>query len=780
MLMKGGAARSFGAQLKALRETAGFTQEELATIAGLSVHAVSALERGERRRPQVETVRALSAALDLTGAARDAFVAIARGPAQDAAVDELSDVSLPVALTSLVGRDADLRTLRHWLADTGARLVTLTGPGGAGKTRLALEVGQAIAAEGAARVVFVPLAAIGTAALVAPAIAQALGLSDVAAIDLPRRSRIACGDQPTLLLLDNFEQVLDAAPLVADLLASVASLRTLVTSRAPLRIRGEREYVVGPLTLEIGADATSPADLARAPAVRLFVERVRDVQPDFRLTPANGPTVTAICRRLDALPLALELAAPWLKVLTAEDLLRRLSHDVLIPAVGPRDLPERQQTITATVAWSYQLLSTDEQRLFRRLSALSGRFSIGAAEAVFAGRDGSSNSDETLIAVAGLVDRSLVLRAETEGAARPLYQMLETVRAYAAIALTEAGEREDAIEGLVRYCSHEASLASEALVGPAQAEWLGRVRDDIENYRAALTWLLERGGSAAADILWGLMAFWLMRGHLTEGLEWYERTLNLSSLPPTAEARSLVGAALMWYTQGHLQRATTALTRALAIAQGSGDGDVAVVADNLLGHIDHAVGNLTSARERHLRSLEIFRARGVPWGIGNALGGLAAVALATGDVQEADGLLIEATSVLRRAGPWFLTPVMYLRSILAVGRGNADEAIALLRESLAHIRELQDKFSFVYAMVALAAAAALKGDDARAARVLGAGDAVTERTGATVVDKSVQNIREQAERAVRARLGLARWAHAYTAGRSASIDALTQDVDGIL
>ncbi len=322
--MKPGAPGSFGAQLKALREAAGFTQEELATIAGLSVHAVSALERGERRRPHVETVRALSAALDLTGATRDALLGSARAPAHDAAVDELSDVSLPLAPTGLLGRDADVQTLRHWLADPAARLITLIGPGGVGKTRLALELARAIAAEGATRVVFVPLAAIRNPEFVASAIAEALGLSDVTALDLPRRARVACGDQPTLLVLDNFEQVLDAAPLVADLLAAVAPLRVLATSRAPLRVRGEREYAVGPLALDADADATSPADLARAPAVRLFVERVRDVQPDFRLTSANGPTVTAICRRLDALPLALELAAPWIKVLTAEDLLRRL------------------------------------------------------------------------------------------------------------------------------------------------------------------------------------------------------------------------------------------------------------------------------------------------------------------------------------------------------------------------------------------------------------------------------------------------------------------------
>ena len=412
--MTPGAPRSFGAQLKALREAAGFTQEELATIAGLSVHAVSALERGERRRPHVETVRALSAALDLTGPTRDALLASARAPAQNAAVDELSGVSLPLALTALLGRDADVQTLRLWLADPDARLITLTGPGGVGKTRLALEIARAIAAEGTARVLFVALAAVRNPAFVAPAIAEALGVLDATALDLPRRARLACDGTPTLLVLDNFEQVLDAAPLVADLLTAVAALRVLVTSRAPLRVRGEREYAVGPLALEADADAMSPADLARSPAVRLFVERVRDVQPDFRLTSANGPTVTAICRRLDALPLALELAAPWIKVLTAEDLLRRLAHDVLLSTVGPRDLPERQQTINATVAWSYQLLGPNEQRVFRRLGALPGRFSIEAAAAVLAGREGASAaSDDALGAAASLIDKSLLLRAET-------------------------------------------------------------------------------------------------------------------------------------------------------------------------------------------------------------------------------------------------------------------------------------------------------------------------------------------------------------------------------
>jgi predicted ATPase len=266
-----------------------------------------------------------------------------------------------------------METLRQWLGDPVSRLITLIGPGGVGKTRLVLELARTIAKERATRVVFVSLAAIRDVVFVAPAIAEALGLSDVTALDLPKRARAACADRPTLLVLDNFEHLLDAVTLVADLLTSVPSLRLLVTSRAPLHVRGEREYVVGPLELAPPSQI-SLADLARVPAVRLLVERMRDVQPDFRLTPANGPTMTVICRCLDGLPLALELAAPWIKALTLDDLRRRLEHDSLLGTIGARDLPERQQTMNATVAWSYRLLDPEEQCAFRRFGALPVSF----------------------------------------------------------------------------------------------------------------------------------------------------------------------------------------------------------------------------------------------------------------------------------------------------------------------------------------------------------------------------------------------------------------------
>jgi predicted ATPase/transcriptional regulator with XRE-family HTH domain len=778
--MKPAPPRSFGTQLKALREAAGFTQEELATIAGLSVHGVSALERGERRRPHVETVRSICAALDLTGAARDALLRSARAPA-DTAVDELGGFSIPLPLTTLLGRDADLQTLGRWLTDPVGRLITLTGPGGAGKSRLALEIAHTVAGERDTRVAFVSLAATRDPGFVASVIAEGLGLSDVIAVDLPGRVRSAFGDRPLLLVLDNFEHLLDAAPLVGELLTSVASLRVLVTSRAPLRVRGEREYAVGPLQLREGSETLAPADLARVPAIRLFLERVRDVQPDFRLTERNGPTVVAICRRLDALPLALELAAPWLKVLTIEDLLRRLERDVLLSSIGVRDLPERQQTMNETVAWSYHLLSEHERHAFRRFGALPGRFSIDAAAAVLAHDERSPAGVDALGATASLIDKSLLLRAETSVAARPMYQMLETVRGYAALELATAGERDDAMEGLVRYCVDEAARAAEGLRGPAQAEWLSRVRDDLEGYRAALAWLIERGRAVdGSNIALSLKYFWLIRGHAAEGLQWYEQILRLPSVPPAAEARALLGAATMGWTQGGLERARIALERARILAHRVDDMETLAHVEHVSAHVAHALGHEDVAREQFNASLERFRGLGMPSGIGNALSGMAVLELATGNPDRAERLLEEATSVLQSAGPWFMTWALYVGAIREVRCGNPDRAISSMRESLTRIRLLHDKFALVYALVPLAAAALLKGDDAWVARIHGTRDAITERTGVTVSDKSVQDLRQRAEQETKTRLGPDRWAVAYMAGRTSSIDALLKDIDRAL
>jgi len=760
-------AGSFGVHLKGLREAAGFTQEELATVAGLSVHAVSSLERGQRRRPQLDTLRALASALELDGGARDALFECARAVASDTVVDELSE-GLPLPPTDLIGRDDALQTLQHWLTQPSMRLITLTGPGGGGKSRLALELAHTVAADGATRVVYVPLAAIQEPSFVALGIAEAIGVSDVTAQELPARARIACGDRATLLLLDNFEHVLKAAPLAAELLTSVPSLKLLVTSRAPLRVRGEREFAVGPLALESDS----------SPAVQLFIDRVRDVQPGFALSPENAATVRAICLKLDALPLALELAAPWMKTLTADDLLRRLDRNVLLSPVGSRDLPERQQTMSATIAWSYRLLGPQEQRTFRRLGVLRGRFRIEAAAAVLADLHGSPvASGDMLGGVADLIDKSLLLRAETSSAKRPRYQMLETVRAYAANELDASGERDHALAGLAAYCSREAEGARAGLTGPVQIEWLDRIRDDLDNYRTTLDWLLERErADEAARIIWNLLFFWLIRARGTEALQWCQRVLNLAGVAPRTEAKARVAGSVMWFTQGHVAQAQEWLTRATTLGQDI-DADVAAMAEILFGHVARAVGQWDEARERFVHSLEQFRALSSAWGIGNSFMGMANVALASRDIVTAERMLDEARSALKEAGPWFLNLPLYIRANLAVQRRQVEAAIEYVRESLACSRALHDKFAFVYALTPLAVAAALKGDHAWAARVLGALAAVSEQTGASSVDTSVRELREHTEQQVRGHLGPERWAEEYAVGRHASIDSLLRDIE---
>jgi predicted ATPase/transcriptional regulator with XRE-family HTH domain len=769
--MPQGVTASFGARLKALREAAGFTQEELATIAGLSVHAVSALERGHRRRPQVDTVRALASAFDLKGPARDGFLASARAPGGAAPIHELGRISLPVPLTALVGREADLEALGSWIDDPNARLITLTGPGGVGKSHLAINVARAVAEAGRTYVAFVALAAIRDPGLVAGAIAEALGLADNSTSELARRARIACDGRRTLLLLDNFEQVLSAAPIISDLLTSTTDLRLLVTSRSPLGLRGEREYPVEPLALGTDSDAT---DITESPAVRLFASRVRDVQPAFQVTSGNRPVIAAICRRLDALPLALELAAPWIKTLTVEELLRRLEHDVLLSAVGPRDLPERQQTMNATVAWSYELLGEPDQRIFRRLGVLSDRFPLEAVAAVA----GNLATNEAVVeAVARLIDKSLLLRAEASTPTRPLYRMLETVRAYAALELAAAGERDEALEGLIRYCGREAALAAEGLAGATQPQWLNRVREDLESYRSALTWLLQRGRPAeAAAIGRGLVLFWLIRGHAAEGLWWYDQILQ-APLQPALEAGVLVASSLMAYMQREPQRGRERLIRALDLARASGNPGLVARAETMFGHIEHGAGNLEAARDHFARGAEQARAQGIHWGIGSALSGLGGVLLAMGETAQAVRVLDEATAALQQAGPWFLAPVRCYRATLALQRGNPDEAIALSRDSLIDIRLLQDKYAYVYALIPLAGAALLKGDARWAARLLGAHDALAERSGFTIAINLLNDLRRRSERDAHKLLGPDRWQQEHAAGSGMSIDQLMNQIE---
>jgi predicted ATPase/DNA-binding XRE family transcriptional regulator len=758
-----------GARLRSLREAAGFTQDELATISGLSVHAVSALERGQRRRPHAETLRSLASALDLPAPVRDSLLRMARGPVVEA--NPLASGWLPLTQTALVGREEDLEFLRQWVSDPAQRILTLIGPGGVGKTRLALEIAHEAAATGDVRAVFVGLASIHDSSLVTAAVAEAFDATDVTLADLPRRVRATCAGQSTLLVVDNFEHVLEAAPAIAELLEAAPTLRVLATSRAPLRIRGEREHPVGPLALDTPQPRAAPPPAGVCAAMRLFVDRVHDFDPTFQLTEATAATVMAICRRLDALPLAIELAAPWLKTLRPADLLQRLDQDVLAPTIGRRDLPARQRTMNATVEWSYQLLALDEQRVFRRLAALPGRFPIEAAAAVSEG----ATAADTEAAVAGLIDRSLLLRSDPR-AGRTLYLMLETVRAYALAELAASGEHEQAMEGLASYCLAAARIAEGALIGPAQPEWLQRVRDDLESYRGGLSWLAARGRmNEVAEIASCLLFFWLIRGHTAEGLGLYERVLAAPSLTPAARAMALAGAGVMRYAQGDLDGSRTACERALVV---SDQGTIAAaLAWNLLGHVAIAAGDFPAARERFQTVLDRFESFNVPWVTGNALAGLASVALTEEGFDRADRLLTDAKTRMADIGPWFSEIVLYVRAVLSVRRGRPHEAIAVVRESLAHIHVLHDRFALVYALVPLAAAAELTGDDAWAARILAMRDAVTERTGSVPSDDSVRDLRERVERDARGRLGQERWLREYDAGRQLTVESLLTDID---
>lgn len=757
---------SFGERLRRLRQAAGLTQEQLAERAGLTAKGISALERGERQRPYRHTVQALAEALGLAEDKRDALLGALPSRPGFGPPEAPPPVSgLPVPPTPLVDREQDAARVAYLLAETPVRLVTLTGPGGVGKTRLAIHVASAVAARFGGGPVFVSLASIQEPDLVGPAIAAAFSLREAADLPLDRLLRTYLESKEVLLVLDNFEHLPEAAPEVAGLLAACPRLKVLATSRSRLKLRGEQEYPLKPLALPALDHIPLLDEVKSAPAVELFVQSARAVVPDFNLTQANVTAITAICRRLDGLPLALELAAARLKLLGPTALLARLDRALPLLVDGARDLPERQQTLRRTMAWSYDLLTAPEQQLFRRLAVFAGGWTVEAAGAVC---QKSGEPDEVLEGLASLLDKNLVVRPE-ETADEPRFTFLETIRAYAWELLEAGGE---AAQMRQRHALYYRALVEEAgpgLAGPEQAVWLDRLAQEHDNLHSALDWFLARAdGESMAGLGWSLWRFWYMRGFIGEGQRWMEQALALlEGQPGPARARALFVLGFMLHERGQPDRAAAAVEESLATA---GEADPALVATCLAlrGIIKVVQGAYEQAGDYLRQSASRARALGNTALEGVALSVLAQAAMGEGDFKRAIDLLDQAGPLLRAPGALMeLSVHLDIRAMIPQLQRDYAQTARLLRESLALSWQLRDTGSMVFALEGLAGAMAGLGQAETAARLFGAAEALRETMGAYGrTSGSAHELYEQNVGLARAQLDPAALERAWQQGRA--------------
>ena len=634
---------------------------------------------------------------------------LAHDPSLDAPEGGGTAEGVPVPTTPLLGRELELAALSELCRRDDVRLVTLTGIGGIGKTRLALELARRLAPEFRDGARMADLGTIHDPALVSRAILQALDLPDSGQDPDEALLRALAGAE-LLLLVDNFEQVLDAAPAVARLVESAPGVTIVATSRAPLHVAAEREFAVPPL--------------ADDEAAELFVERAQAANSNFLVSEQNAAAVAELCRRLDGLPLAIELAAARTKLLAPAALLKRLGNRLQLLTGGRRDAPERQQTLRTTLDWSHDLLSEDEQRLFARLAVFEGGCTLGSVEAVCA--DGTPVLD----GLAGLVDESLVRQ---QGAEELRFSMLETVREYAVERLSASAEEEEIRR---RHLDHFLALAEAAepeLFGPDQIAWFARLEDEHDNLRAALGFALDSDDPLAAlRLAVAVRRFWSIHGHLAEGRDALERALAASPDEPTAlRARALNTAGIIAGEQGDFDACRERLEAALETARAADAPDTISAALTNLGNLAFFRGELDVARELYGESIDHFSSLEDIRGQALSKENLGLLELTAGDVPKAVRWLTEARDLAREAGVDHEIAAAS-RSLAAalIELGETDRAGKLLAESLALSREIGEPHAVAICLDTFAGLAAAVGDAERAATLFGASDAVRSSIGA--------------------------------------------------
>ena len=672
----------FGALLRQARAAAELTQEALAERATLSPRTISDLERGLKTRPQAATLHLLMDALDLDAAARRRFEAAA-APSHPAAPHAPRPPLLgpppPRPATPLIGRAGDVAALVAALRGEETRLLTITGPGGVGKTRLALAVAAALAPEYADGVPFVPLAPLAEPAHLLPTIAGALGVREGRGRGALERLAGALRGRAFFLCLDNFEHLLPAAGALAALLDACPRLTVLVTSRAALGLRGEREYHAAPLALP-RPDA-APDAIARAASVTLFVRGAAASAPGFAVTPANAATIAALCRRLDGLPLALELAGARLRVLSPAALLARLGDRLDLLADAAPDRPARQQTLISTIGWSYDLLTPAERALLRALAVCEGGAGLGLAAALVP----TATEDDLLAGLESLVRHHLLQRLDpatvaTEEEEEPRLGLLETIRAYALAQLRAHGEEEAARD---RHAAHMLALIAgsyEAWTGAGRARRQALLRGEGDNVRAALGWLAARGDATGGlQLCKECCRDWLQAGKLREGRAWFDRFFALvaagGAAPAGLLAHAYFAAALLAYRHADPHAARLMAERCLALAPPS---DPAIVAGGLtmLGHAHLDTGAYAAARAAYLAGLALRHAPDARRERGVSLLSLAVLLRLEGDPRGAQAALAESEAAFAATGDQLQLCDVYRECCLVALERDDDRAAA--------------------------------------------------------------------------------------------------------